>query len=64
MRAGPGPDAAVLALAEPGVIARLRACPAPGAEHAGWCEVTAQGHSGWLPRDALWGVYPDEAVER
>ena len=62
LRADPDPAAPVVALAEPGVIARLLACPAPSAETGGWCEVEAAGHDGWLPRAALWGVYTDEEV--
>jgi SH3-like domain-containing protein len=64
LHAEPDPDAPVVALIEPGVIARLLTCPAADEAGAGWCEVEAAGTPGWLPRDALWGVYPGEAVER
>ena len=64
LRAMADASAPVVALAEPGVIARLRACPAPSAETGDWCEVEAAGQRGWLPRAALWGVYPSEEVPR
>ena len=53
------PDAAspAVARAEAGVVARLLECRGP------WCRVEAQGIKGWLTRDEIWGVYPDEAVQ-
>jgi SH3-like domain-containing protein len=52
------PDAAspATARAEPGVIARLLEC------RERWCRIEAQGIRGWVTRDEIWGVYPDEAV--
>ena len=60
----PDPTAPVVAFAEPGVIARLLACPAPSAAIGAWCEVEAAGERGWVVRTALWGVYPGEEVSR
>lgn len=53
------PDAASppVARAEAGVVARLVECRGP------WCRVEAQGIKGWLKRDEVWGVYPDESVQ-
>ena len=53
------PDAAspAAARAEAGVVARLLECRGP------WCRVEAQGVKGWLRRDEVWGVYPDESVQ-
>jgi SH3-like domain-containing protein len=53
------PDAAspAAARAEAGVVARLLECRGP------WCRVEAQGVKGWLKRDEIWGVYPDESVQ-
>ena len=45
------PETARLAL---GVIARLGDCTRD------WCRLTAGGYKGWAPKDALWGVKPDE----
>jgi SH3-like domain-containing protein len=57
LRAGPGYDAAVRAMAEPGVLVRIEAC------QGDWCEISAGGFEGWLPRAAIWGVGPDESIE-
>jgi SH3-like domain-containing protein len=57
LRAGPDPGAAVRALAEPGVVGRLEACD------GAWCEIAAGGVQGWLPREVLWGVSPDETID-
>jgi SH3-like domain-containing protein len=53
------PDAASppVARAEAGVVGRLLECRGP------WCRVEAQGIKGWLKRDEVWGVYPDESVQ-
>jgi len=54
------PDATspMAARVESGVVARLIECP-----RGPWCRVEAQGIKGWLKRDEVWGVYPDEAVQ-
>jgi SH3-like domain-containing protein len=57
LRDAPDPKAPAVARAEAGVIARLVAC------RGAWCRLEAQGITGWLPRDELWGVYPDEVIE-
>jgi SH3-like domain-containing protein len=44
-------DAGIVALVQPGAIARLEGCD------GAWCEIDLDGHEGWLRRDALWGVY-------
>ncbi|WP_299397619.1 SH3 domain-containing protein [Pelagibius sp.] len=50
------PEAAApgVAMLDAGVIAALERC------RDGWCEVSAGGYSGWLPRDSFYGLYPDE----
>jgi SH3-like domain-containing protein len=57
MRERPSGEAAVVARAEPGVIARLLEC------QPGWCRVEAAGVSGWLKREEIWGVYPGEVIQ-
>lgn len=49
------PDArgVLVAELEEGVIATLTAC------EGAWCAVDAQGHTGWLQREAVWGVDPE-----
>lgn len=42
---------------EPGVIARLQTCK------DAWCEVNASGYNGWIKKETIWGVYPDEAFK-
>jgi SH3-like domain-containing protein len=57
LRRQPDPGAAVIARAEPGVVAKLLELK------GGWCRVEAGGFRGWLRRDEIWGVFPDETVE-
>lgn len=57
LHADPEAGAMVRARAEPGVVARLNAC------EGAWCEITAEGVRGWLPREAIWGVGPDETLD-
>jgi SH3-like domain-containing protein len=52
----PDPASAVVARAEPGVVARLSEC------RDAWCKIEVQSVSGWMRRADLWGVYPDEKV--
>lgn len=54
LRRTPDDDARVVLRAEPGVIGDLIDC-----EEA-WCRVDIQGRRGWLPRDAFWGILPEE----
>ena len=56
LRADPAPDAPVVARLQPGVIADLLRC------ESRWCRLSAGGHTGWLRRDAFYGVYPGETV--
>ncbi len=44
----------VAAIADPGVILRLHNCGPK------WCRAEVSGYKGWITRDNLWGVYPDE----
>ncbi len=50
LRAQPSPTAPVSADAEPGVVAKLKAC------QPRFCEVTAGGITGWIEKDKIWGV--------
>jgi SH3-like domain-containing protein len=52
------PQAPALARAEPGVVGRLIECP----DGSAWCRIEAGGFEGWLKRDEMWGVYPNEVV--
>jgi SH3-like domain-containing protein len=48
------PEAAAVALLEPGVIGTLLEC------RTSWCRLEVAGQKGWLPRDQVWGVLPTE----
>lgn len=50
----PRADEPLVAVVETGVVARLGECSAD------WCEVTADGYSGWTAKTSLWGVLPNE----
>lgn len=53
------PDEASQALAylQPGVVGQLERCD------RGWCRVEVAGLSGWLSRNAFFGLYDDEVVQ-
>ena len=57
LRRRPEPEAPAVALLDAGVVGVLERC------QAAWCEVTAGGFSGWLPREAFYGLYVDENLE-
>jgi len=58
LRRDPAETAPAVARVEPGVLGRLLACS------GAWCRLRIGGdYKGWLPRGALWGVYPDETFE-
>ncbi len=53
----PDPESPIVARAEPGVLARVIECRGP------WCRIEAGGIAGWVQRNGVWGVYPDEALQ-
>ncbi len=59
LREDPEETAGITARVEPGVIGRILRCTAGQP----WCRLSIAGHKGWLRRDEIWGVYPDEAIE-
>ncbi len=50
----PEPDAQPVAFVEEGVNAVLKECD------ENWCEVNADGNTGWIMRKLVWGVYVGE----
>jgi len=50
-------DARVMARAQAGVVLRLDEC-APD-----WCRGRSKGYSGWVRKEALFGVTPEDAFE-
>lgn len=57
LRGEPSDGARPLLRLEAGVIVRIDRC------RGDWCRATVEGRTGWLRRDALWGVYPDETLD-
>jgi len=53
----PDKDASVVAIVEPGVMGSIKSCDGQ------WCEMTFDGHTGWLPQSVVWGAYPGERVK-
>lgn len=51
-------DAALALNAQVNVLVDIKQCTKEN-----WCEVSAQGQSGWIRANLLWGVYPDEVIE-
>jgi SH3-like domain-containing protein len=54
--ADPSRGAATVAIIEPGVVGQIKSC------NGDWCEISFDGHSGWMTQTLLWGAYPGEAV--
>jgi SH3-like domain-containing protein len=52
----PAARSSVVAVIEPGVVGQLKTC------NGEWCEVTFDGHTGWMTQTLLWGAYPGEAI--
>lgn len=48
---------AVVARLQPGVIANVETCS------LAWCKISVEGYAGFIRKDAIWGVYPDEIVK-
>lgn len=56
LHSDPDPASNIVARAEPGVIAKLLEC------RGAWCRVETADVRGWLGRNEVWGVDPDEDV--
>ena len=57
IRASDADDARITAYLQPGVMGDIDRC------RNGWCEISGKGFEGWIARDQLWGVYPDEDID-
>jgi SH3-like domain-containing protein len=55
--AEPEKDASSVALLEPGVIGKINQC------NGDWCEMTFDGHTGWVSQSLVWGAYPGETIK-
>lgn len=54
--AKPEAKASVVAILEPTVVGQIVTC------NGDWCEMTFDGHTGWLAQNLIWGAYPGEQV--
>jgi len=57
IRDSPYAAASVIAKADPGVVARLKACKPQ------FCEISASGLKGWMDRTRIWGVDAGEVID-
>ncbi len=57
IRSDAAPKSATVALAEPGVVANLKACK-PEA-----CKVSSDGVEGWIDKNKIWGVGAGEVFQ-
>lgn len=58
MRDAPKESGGAVAILKQGVIGRIRSCEA----NAEWCQVQTGSYRGYLKRDHIWGILPNEAV--
>ena len=58
LRQAPSGASAIVARAEPGVVANLLEC------RGEWCRITADHLTGWIRRAEVFGVLPDESTIR
>lgn len=54
LQRAPAKEARPLAQLEPSVVARVNQCKFD------WCQLTAEGYTGWAERKFLWGIYDSE----
>lgn len=54
LRANSSEEARVVAYLEPGVIVKVKKC------NQNWCQIDVNNYSGWIQKNALWGVYNHE----
>ena len=57
--AKPEKGAKVIAKVEDGVVGEIDKCPSKNS----MCLIKFDGARGWMPRQALFGVYPDEVIK-
>jgi SH3-like domain-containing protein len=57
--AKPEKGAKVIAKVEDGVVGEIDKCPSKNS----MCLIKFDGARGWMPRQVLFGVYPDEVIK-
>jgi len=58
LRSSASDSASPVAILKPGVIGRIRSCPAA----SDWCDVQTGSYRGYLRREAFWGLLPGETI--
>jgi len=58
LRKRPYENTVIIAYLQPGIVAELEDCESE------WCDIRVSGYRGWIPRVALWGVYPHEFTKK
>ncbi|MBB2204121.1 SH3 domain-containing protein [Gluconacetobacter takamatsuzukensis] len=59
LRSSPDAGSPLVAVLKPGTVGILRTCAAG----TSWCRVSVQHYSGWLDRNAVWGLLPQETIQ-
>ena len=54
---GAGPEAAIVAKLQAGVLGALKNCTGK------WCHFSGKDFDGWIRQERLWGAYPNEKVD-
>jgi SH3-like domain-containing protein len=57
MFAKPDETTRIIARLQKGVVGRAVTCTPV------WCRLKVESYEGWVPKDTLWGVYPQESFE-
>ena len=57
LQTGSSDRTALLAMLEPGVVARIESCD------GAWCEISVDGLEGWVEQPSLWGLDPGEVLD-
>jgi SH3-like domain-containing protein len=56
----PDKSSSAVAKLELGIMGALISCPKT---HPSFCRVEVQGYQGWLPKEVIFGIYPNEVIE-
>jgi SH3-like domain-containing protein len=54
LRKNPEPSARIIAKISPELRCQFKKCK------AAWCQIKCSGHSGWIEKKYLWGIYESE----
>lgn len=57
LHVNPSDQSPVVARIRKGVLTRVKTC------RKGWCRVTVENFDGWISKDDMWGIYPEETLE-